>query len=383
MPTSHPGKCSKRSGLLTLLLLCTSVTIQTQIAAKSTTIDALLRYAVFFHGQPVRVRGVLLTSDNELWILSAEQRVLVVRDGRSGRSDSGTVECLGTFWDIGRLEPDDPHLTGTDYREISQRLFNKPWPGRGELLTLIADSIEPASAPAVATIRSIALEPTRYVDRRVAVTGRFRGRNLYGDLPESPGKSRWDFVLQSVDASIWVTGVRPRGKDFDLNPDARVDTGHWLYAAGVVRHELGLVWIEADEIQAGRQPEETATLVAVVPKEGPQPEVIFSVPTEDETDVSRDTTVRIQFSRAIDPETLLDRVRASYLVEQSTEPVVSERPPVEFTMSYLDGDRVLIIKFTRRLDGFRAIRIELLAGIAATDGALLKPWTLTFSLGGS
>ena len=47
-----------------------------------------------------------------------------------------------------------------------------------------------------------------------------------GDLPQGVAKSKWDFVLQSADASIWVTGLRPKGKDFDLDPSARVVTGH-------------------------------------------------------------------------------------------------------------------------------------------------------------
>ena len=48
------------------------------------------------------------------------------------------------------------------------------------------------------------------------MVGQFGGRNLLGDLPDSPGQSRWDFVLRSADAAIWVTNLRPRGKDFEL-----------------------------------------------------------------------------------------------------------------------------------------------------------------------
>ena len=58
--------------------------------------------------------------------------------------------------------------------------------------------------------------------------GQFRGKNLYGDLPQGPGLSQWDFVLRAADSALWVAGVRPRGKGFNLNPGARVDTGNWL-----------------------------------------------------------------------------------------------------------------------------------------------------------
>ena len=63
-------------------------------------------------------------------------------------------------------------------------------------------------------IRAIALAPERYEGREVKVIGRFKGRNLYGDLPQALGKGKWDFVLQSADGAVWVTGVRPRGKGF-------------------------------------------------------------------------------------------------------------------------------------------------------------------------
>ena len=87
---------------------------------------------------------------------------------------------------------------------------------------------EPRCRPAP-TIRAIALAPEQFENRSVTLTGRFRGRNLYGDLPQGVAKSKWDFVLQSADAAIWVTGLRPKGKDFDLDASARGSTpaGGW------------------------------------------------------------------------------------------------------------------------------------------------------------
>ena len=56
---------------------------------------------------------------------------------------------------------------------------------------------------------------------------------------------------------------------------------------------------------------------------GPPPEVIFSAPTEDETDVMQNSTVRIQFSRDLDPATLKGRVRVQYAGAQSAEPAAA------------------------------------------------------------
>jgi hypothetical protein len=41
------------------------------------------------------------------------------------------------------------------------------------------------------------------------------------------------------------------------------------------------------------------------------------------------------------------------------------------------------LKFARPLERFRTLKVELEEGILGTDQQPLKPWTLTFVLGGS
>ena len=46
----------------------------------------------------------------------------------------------------------------------------------------------------------------------VRVVGQFRGANLFGDLPDLPGRDAGDFVLKDSDTAIWVIGkTAPRG----------------------------------------------------------------------------------------------------------------------------------------------------------------------------
>ena len=116
---------------------------------------------------------------------------------------------------------------------------------------------------------------------------------------------------------------------------------------------------------------------------GPPPEVVFSAPTQDETDVLQTTTVRIQFSRDLDPATLKGHIRAHYLESQTVERGEPTTPTVDFTTQYSGANRVLEIRFAKPLERFRTLKVELLEGISGTDGQPLKPWTLTFSLGGS
>ena len=68
----------------------------------------------------------------------------------------------------------------------------------GEVTAIVATAVAPPRTPAATpSIRAIVLNPSRYLDQKVTVTGQFDGRNLLGDLPDAPGRSRYDFVLRS------------------------------------------------------------------------------------------------------------------------------------------------------------------------------------------
>lgn len=246
--------------------------------------------------------------------------------------------------------------------------------------------IAPIPAPAVTgtTLRAMALAPERYEDQAVTVTGRFRGRNLFGDQPTAPGRSRYDFVLQSGEGALWVTGLRPKGEGFALDLDSRVDSGRWLEVTGTLRSSRGLVYVEATSLRlapapADAPPSEPAARVAMA---GPPPDIVFSVPTQDEADVAVSAPVRIQFSRDVDKETLKGRLKVSYLAQQSAQRGEPQPPSIEFTSTYVDATRVLEIRFRQPLERFRTVQIELLEGVTGTDGAAAKPWTLSFTTGG-
>ena len=108
-------------------------------------------------------------------------------------------------------------------------------------------------------MRALALQPWRFEGQNVTIVGEFRGRNLFGDQPSAPGKSRYDFVLRSADAAVWVTDLRPRGRGFDLSVEARVDTGRWLQVSGTVSQDRGLVAISGATVAtAATAPQEPA-----------------------------------------------------------------------------------------------------------------------------
>ena len=110
--------------------------------------------------------------------------------------------------------------------------------------------------------------------------------------------------------------------------------------------------------------------------------MVFSTPIEDESDVSLGTSVRIQFSRDLDPSSIKGHVRVKYTEAETAlrgEPVT---PPIEFTTQYNGANRVLEIRFGGPLERFRTVQVELLEGILGTDKQPLKPWALMFLTGG-
>jgi hypothetical protein len=143
------------------------------------------------------------------------------------------------------------------------------------------------------------------------------------------------------------------------------------------------VSVEAASIVAAVEPKLTTEPEVAVPLLPPPPvEVVFSSPTEGETDVSANSSVRIQFSRSIDPKTLKGLIRIAYLGAESVERGEPQPPSIEVQTSYDPASRALELKFAKPLERFRTVKVQLLEGIKAFDGAPVTPWSLTFSVGG-
>ena len=373
-------------GLRTLAVVSlAAATASAQPATRrATNIAALLAYPGFFHQRPIVIVGKVTTGNNgDVRVADETGSVRVVVKG--GAPD-GLDEIRGEFWDIGRMKVDEPRLANLDLRATFHIDPESPWPKSGEVLAILATAVTPASPPPAPTIRAIVLNPSRYLDQKVTVTGQYAGRNLLGDLPDAPAKSLYDFVLRSADAAIWVSNMRPKTKEFELSLDSRIDTGRWLQITGTVQHGRGLQWLDAEAgtLAAAKAPVETTDVEPPIRvPAAPPPEVIFSAPTQGETDVSMGTSVRIQVSRDIDPATLKGHVRVAYLESQTRERGELVTPTAEFTVQYNAANRVIEIRFTKPLERFRTLKVELLEGIVGTDQQPLKPWTLTFGLGGS
>jgi hypothetical protein len=343
-----------------------------------TTPEALVASPVFFHGKQIVVRRDVEPAGTLMRLANTTKPVFVFWRDSSSAPRSGEVR--GDFWDVGRLERTDSRFSNVNFQPILEATGNGQWPARDQVFVILGASAVESPLPDDPNLRALALAPERFVGKGVTITGRFRGANLFADLPTGAGtKGRWDFVLQSADAAIWVSGVRPRGKGFDLDVNARMDAGHWLKVAGTLRRDGALPWIEATSIAEATAPSEAVAEVTVAPPPQPVPQVVFSTPTADETDADRVAAIRIQFSRDMDPRTFSGRVKVSY-----AGPAPADAPAMpNFAVRYNEGTRALEIKPASPLDRFRIVKVDLLEGILSNiDNQPLGPYTLTFTTGG-
>jgi hypothetical protein len=341
-----------------------------------TTIDALKQYAGFFHLQPVLLRGEIDDTTPRLQLKADEQAVRVLLDdGVATRK--GPVEVRGVLVDVGRLEPGDPRVGGFAEGRDADR-----WPRPGEELFVRVSTVSEVPPSATTpTVRAIALEPWKFDTQKVTVVGNFRGRNLFGDLPGAPGKSRYDFVLRGVEGAIWVTNLRPRGSGFELDVNRRVDSDRWIEVTGTIVRERGLVSIDATRLTLAKAPQATEapaeSAVPAVPLEPVQ--VVFSSPTDGETDVTASSAIRIQFSRGLSEPSLKGHLRISYV---GVPAPAGAESGLAFQPTYDGANRALALKMTQPFQAFRTVKVELLEGIKGFDGAPVTPWTVTFSVGG-
>ena len=353
---------------LASLLLAPALAVAQPPPRRLATIGALREFPGFFHLQNILLRGEFKETDGRIALQSDDGDIRTVMEN-DVRTTSGVVEVRGTLVDVGRLEPGDPRVPDAESRDATR------WPRPGEELVVRVTAVMSAQPSPPPSIRILALEPSRFAGQKVTVTGNFRGRNLFGDLPGAPGRSRYDFVVRGAEGAVWVSGLQPRGSGFDLDVDRRLDTNQWLEVTGVVAYERGLVRIDATTLASAKAPDVIAQAdePATPPPSIPPLEVVFSTPTPREEEVSATTTVRIQFSRGLDQRTIQGAIRVSYPGSTIAAP--------RFQATYDGGIRALTLKFASPLEPGE-VRVDVVDTLKSFDGAPVVPWSLTFRVEG-
>ena len=357
---------------VSLVLLLATTLASAQSARRLTTVDAIRLFPGFYHLQNVLLRGEFSIDGARTMLRADDHEIRAVFD-EGVSAPNGAVDVRGLVIDVGRLEPGDPRVGSiADGRDADR------WPRPGEELVVRVSAAATTSPASGASVRAIAIEPWRFDGQTVTIVGNFRGRNLFGDLPGAPGRGRYDFVLRGTEGALWVTDIRPRGQGFDLDVNRRVDTDRWIEVTGTVVRDKGLISLKATRVALAKAPDVTEAAEEAEPPPIPvlPVEVVFNSPTEGETDVPGAAPIRVQFSRGLNEASLEGRVRVTYLGQPAAEATVAART------TYDAANRAIQIAPVQPLEPYRTVRIELLDGITAFDGAPVTPWMLTYSVGG-
>ncbi len=257
--------------------------------------------------------------------------------------------------DAGRaaIRSSSSRTRGSSRRPCPRRRRCAPWPWRRSV-TRIAAQASPAGSAAAT------FSPTS--------PHRFRRR--------ASGTSS----LQSADAAVWISGLRPRGRGFELDPGARVDTGRWRpgHRNGAARRQPRLdrgARDRADQTAGGndggsRAAADTGGAATDGGLQHPGP--------------GRNRRrgcgpiVRVQFSRDMDARSFKDRVRVSLRSRRRrrrpTAAATADRsrsPTTSATAASSSSSR-------SRSSASRRSRSNCWKGSRRSAATRCKPWSLTF-----
>lgn len=226
-------------------------------------------------------------------------------------------------------------------------------------------------APPVPLERLVA-EPGRRDGQLVRVAGQFRGRNLYGDLPVRSQLDHDDWVLKDELSAVWVTGRKPKGDGFALDPGLKRDTGKWLEVVGRVTTHGGVTYIEAAQVVLGRPPVAMASPEPAA-KPAPErvalpPEIVFSLPLDGERDVAPGGSFTVQFSRDMDVASFEGHVQFRY----AGAPQPGDRGFAGIRYVYDEGRRALTVLPGDQLQPGRTVELVFFEGVKDLEGRPLR-----------
>jgi hypothetical protein len=217
------------------------------------------------------------------------------------------------------------------------------------------------------TLEDLVTRPGQHDGEEVRVIGQFRGANLFGDLPSASRRRSDDWVVKEDLFAAWVTGKKPRGSGWQLDPKLHRDTGKWLSVQGRVRTIHGVVYIDATDLSLTkpRAALPAAKAPELPPPPPPEPPVIvFSLPLDGERDVPPNSIFKVQFSKDMDETTFKGRVVLRY----AGRPRPGDRPLDAVKVSYDEGRKALIVDPGDLLRPGRVVELLLLPGIVDLDG---------------
>jgi hypothetical protein len=197
----------------------------------------------------------------------------------------------------------------------------------------------------------------------VRVVGRFRGNNVFRDLPGPAPRRGW--VLKSRRHAVWVVGHDASGPGFRLDPQQEGDMTRWVEVTGVVEVKGGRALLRARSVALAA----AATYVWSGPrrKAGPRPEVVFTLPLPGEEAPPRAAPLLLQFNSYMDEESFEGRVRVRWGAGETAD---RDAPRARWT--YDDSRRVLVVEPGQALRPGGTVEVQLMPGISDVHASTLE-----------
>jgi hypothetical protein len=229
----------------------------------------------------------------------------------------------------------------------------------------------PLKAPEV-RLEALLSQPGRRDGQLLRVVGKFRGHNLYGDLPTKSQRRSADWVIKDDVYAVWVTGKKPKGSGWELDAGLKRDTGRWIEVIGVPDTVGGVTYLKAERVALTTAPSATAEAQpAPPPPERPKvpPVVVFTLPLDGDREVPSDARFVVQFSKDMDESSFEGRVLVRYVGPR----LPGDREFDGIKLTYDGGRRALTVDPGDVLRAGRRLEVVLLSGIADVEGLTLEP----------
>jgi hypothetical protein len=215
------------------------------------------------------------------------------------------------------------------------------------------------------TLEDLVTHPGSADGQLVRVVGKFRGRNLFGDLPsKNIGSGTW--VIKAGKHAVVVAGKKPSGPGFELDLDSEGGTVNWLEVVGRPETRDGTTLLHALSV-APAVPPPSAQVRGGLPRllgVGGPAVIVFTLPLEGEQAIVSDSRFIVQFSAYMDEDSFQGHVRLRYANGMDVPGM---------TWRYDDDRRALIVDPGGLLRPGQQLELLLLPGILDAGGAPLAP----------
>jgi hypothetical protein len=331
-------------------------------------VDDLVQESTSYLNRAVRTHGRLelgFDSTQRAYLLRGllyQIRIVPVREVQTEWEQAALqmmgrdVEITGVFLETGQVQGANPAF-GVQFWNFTGPPEKEP---TGEI-----------KAPEV-SLEKLVSNPGKRDGQMIRVVGKFRGRNLYGDLPIRTQRTTADWVIKDDLYAIWVTGKKPKGAGWELDSGLKRDTGKWVEVIGKPETVRGVTYIKAVRIQLTPPPSARADVKPPPPppeKPRKPPVVVFALPLDGDGEVAQDSRFVVQFSKDMDEATFNGHVLLRY-----TGPVLpGDRAFDGLKLTYDRGRRALTVDPGDVLRPRRQIELILLPGISDIDGMTLIP----------